>query len=206
MVLAEDLAGSGRLDLLVTTLGGTLYAIRTAARYHPLKAWPAQAPGVGTAACTARWGWQGVAATRDSRVPRDVRGDAVPVRFTITDRRPPLPGGKPRGPYRVAVTLHGVGAKDMNAGDQPVIGMVDTLNKTGTYTMEIPCPRSRTTASVRVEFKDETGAVFADEFALSFHVHFYRLLKWLVVAPFAFTAAALLAYNGRAAFAAELPS
>jgi hypothetical protein len=206
MVLADDLAGSGRLDLLVTTVGGTLYAVRTAAAFHPLKAWPAQAPGAGAAGCTARWGWQGVHATRESRLPRDVRGDAVPVRFAVVDRRPALPGGARRGPYKVSVTLQGVGAKDLNAGDQPVIGMVDTVNATGTYTLEVPCPRARTTATIRVEMVDETGAVFSDTFSLSFHVHFYRMLKWLVVGPFAFTAAALLTWSGAPLLGAELPS
>lgn len=37
----------------------------------------------------------------------------------------------------------------MNAGPQPVIGMSDTLNTTGLYTYEVPCPRSRTTATIR---------------------------------------------------------
>ena len=37
----------------------------------------------------------------------------------------------------------------MNAGDHPVIGMADVLNTTGAFTMEIPCPRSRSTATIR---------------------------------------------------------
>jgi hypothetical protein len=41
---------------------------------------------------------------------------------------------------------------------------------------------------------------------LSFHIHFYRLLKWLAVGPFAFTAAAVLLMSGRDALRVELPS
>ena len=37
----------------------------------------------------------------------------------------------------------------MNAGEHPVIGMADVLNATGAFTMEIPCPRSRSTATIR---------------------------------------------------------
>ena len=37
----------------------------------------------------------------------------------------------------------------MNAGAHPVIGMADTLNATGPFTMEIPCPRSRSSATIR---------------------------------------------------------
>lgn len=47
----------------------------------------------------------------------------------------------------------------------------------------------------RVEMRDETRLLFVDEFSLSFHIHFYRLLKWLVAAPFAAAAAAVLAYR-----------
>jgi len=50
-----------------------------------------------------------VAATADARAPRDVRGQTLPVRFEVVDRRPPLvpPGGgnDTRGPYQVAVML-----------------------------------------------------------------------------------------------------
>jgi hypothetical protein len=43
--------------------------------------------------------------------------------------------------------------------------------------------------------RDESKALFVDEFSLSFHIHFYRLLKWLIAAPFAAAALALLAYR-----------
>ena len=126
--------------------------------------------------------------------------------MTIIDKRPLLPGGKSHGPYKISVTLQGVGSKEMGAGDQPIIGMSQIVNKTGTYTLDVPCPRTRTSATIHVEMKDETGAIFVDEFALSFHIHFYRLLKWIAVGPFAFTAAAVLLMNGKKAFRSELPS
>lgn len=39
MVLADDLDNNGRLDLLVATMNGNLYALETSALYHPMKAW-----------------------------------------------------------------------------------------------------------------------------------------------------------------------
>lgn len=179
----------------------------------------------------------------------------------------------------------GVGQKEMNSGERPVIGMADVLNGTGAYTMEIPCPRSRATATIRVEMRDESRLVFVDEFrwaaaplrmlgcraccggagvavrgaarpawddgflgwrvlvpvhashpwgirrgtapsravagtscsvppcrqtwwqppprlvlprsprSLSFHIHFYRLLKWLIAGPFIAAGVALLAFR-----------
>lgn len=39
MVLADDLDNNGRLDLLVSTMNGNVYALETSAVYHPMKAW-----------------------------------------------------------------------------------------------------------------------------------------------------------------------
>jgi hypothetical protein len=52
---------------------------------------------------------------------------------------------------------------------------------------------------------DERGMVFVDDFALSFHMHFHRLLKWLAAAPFLACAAAVLAMK-RDDITAALPS
>jgi hypothetical protein len=43
----------------------------------------------------------------------------------------------------------------MNAGAQPVIGMAETFNASGTHVLDIPCPRSRTTATVHLAMVDE---------------------------------------------------
>ena len=65
---------------------------------------------------TARWNWQGIAATADSRVPRDVAGQRLKIRFEIVDKRfgvlaGPVkedqvdPNRVQRGPYTVFLTL-----------------------------------------------------------------------------------------------------
>ncbi|KAK9842442.1 hypothetical protein WJX81_000368 [Elliptochloris bilobata] len=209
MVLADDLDGDGRTDLVVVTMNGVVYCFEAAAsRFHSLHAWPAQVPVQG--AFTARADWQGIAATADARAPRDVRGQTLAVRFEITDLRPPLPpavpgGNDSRGPYHVAVMLQGVGEREMNAGEAPVIGMTDTYYAPGTYQLDLPCPRTRTTSTVHLRMRDGQGQVFEDAFALSFHLHYHRLLKWLVAVPFMACAVALLAAGAEEARPA-LPS
>ena len=42
MVLADDLDGDGKLDLVLATMNGNVYCFRTAARAHPLRAWPSE--------------------------------------------------------------------------------------------------------------------------------------------------------------------
>ena len=65
---------------------------------------------------TARWNWQGIAATADTRAPRDVAGQRLKIRFEIVDRRfgvlaGPVKEGEvdpnrvQRGPYTVYLTL-----------------------------------------------------------------------------------------------------
>ena len=65
--------------------------------------------------------------------------------------------------------------------------------------MDLRCADVLLLAARRVEMRDETRLLFVDEFSLSFHIHFYRLFKWLVAAPFGACALALLA----AAFAGD---
>jgi len=212
MVLTDDLNGNGKMDLLVTTMNGNVYAFETSSDYHPLKVWGSQLQGRNN--MLARHGYQGIFALPSSRAPRDVRGQTLSVRFEIVDNRPPVlmpsadAAGEPesmRGPYQVVVTLQGVGVDEMNMGDQPVIGMMDTFAKPGTYQIEIPCPRTRSTATVHIEMKDENQIMFTDDFSLSFHIHFYRLLKWLLLLPFTMMAAVVLAMKLPSATEGILP-
>lgn len=96
----------------------------------------------------------------------------------------------PRGPYNITVMLKGVGVAEMNAGPQPVIGVSDVIDKPGKAVIEIPCPRTRTTAAVTLDLATKHGLHYQDEFYVSFHMHFYKLLKWLVALPLLAMAAA----------------
>lgn len=198
MVLADDLDGNGRLDLVVSTMNGNVYAFETPAEHHPLKVCTAQSFGAN--GLVARHDYYGAYAAADSRVPRDVAGDKLQVRVVVVDKRPILAKGMPAGthggPYNVTVMLKGVGVEDMGAGPQPVIGVADTLRGPGTFLMELPCPHTRTAATVSVHLADRHQLVSVDEFALSFHLHFHKLLKWLVAAPLALMLALLLAMPG----------
>ena len=195
MVLFDDLASNGEMDLLVATTGGSVYSIRTTSPYHPLKTRTSLFPGLVEASYVSRWNWMGVYADAGSRIPRDVRGSSVQIRLTVMDRRP-LRYIKPQASYKVTATLVGVGTREMNSGDQPVIGISQHMNSSGTFTMELPCPRSRSTATIRLSVTDENGSTYIDEFPLSFHMQFYRLLKWLVVGPLTLMAMVLLSVLG----------
>lgn len=84
---------------------------------------------------------------------------------------------------RLIAGVQGIDTSQMNAGDQPVIGMSDTYQAPGKFTMEMPCPRSMSTAIIHVEMRDVNGVVYVHEFSQSFHMHFHKLLKWMVAGP-----------------------
>ncbi|GFH08350.1 uncharacterized protein HaLaN_03296, partial [Haematococcus lacustris] len=57
------------------------------------------------------------------------------------------------------------------------------------------CPRTRSTATVHIEMLEAHGLALFDEFALSFHLHFHKLLKWLVALPMLLMVAILMAFR-----------
>ena len=86
--------------------------------------------------------------------------------------------------HTLNIALQGISADQMNFGDHPVIiGMSDTFHAPGKYTLEIPCPRSRSTATIQLEMTDANGMTYLHTFPQSFHMHFYRLLKWMIAGP-----------------------
>ena len=53
----------------------------------------------------------------------------------------------------------------------------------GKKQVKLPTVPVRTTGTVVVEMVDKNGLYFSDEFSLTFHMHYYKLLKWLVLLP-----------------------
>lgn len=49
--------------------------------------------------------------------------------------------------------------------------------------MKLPTVGVRTTGTVLIEMVDSNGLSFSDEFSLTFHMYYYKLLKWLVILP-----------------------
>eukprot|EP00850_Spirogloea_muscicola_P022864 SM000315S11901 [mRNA] locus=s315:111541:117447:- [translate_table: standard] len=182
MVLADNVDGGDGLDrdldLVVTTMNGNVYCFQTLAPYHPLKAWPSQLQGRNVV--SPRLNNKGIHFLQRSRSFQDISAEAFTVHFQIVDAKASL---KPRasapvtsGNYRVTVwlLLHGMRKRvDSRKYASP-----------GVYSVRIPSPPIRAlAASVMVEMEDEHGFYFHDEFALSFHLHCYRLLKWMVALP-----------------------
>lgn len=57
------------------------------------------------------------------------------------------------------------------------------FDRAGVHRIKLPTVGVRTAGMVLVEMVDKNGIYFSDEFALTFHMHYYKLLKWLLVLP-----------------------
>lgn len=67
--------------------------------------------------------------------------------------------------------------------------------------------QSRVSGGVIVTLEDRHSNVFTDEFTLSFHIHFYRLFKWMLAGPVLLGLGAMLVLAVREdVWAGALPS
>lgn len=67
-------------------------------------------------------------------------------------------------------------------GDRKIV-QNQIFDQPGKHRIKLPTVAVRTTGTVLVEMTDKNGIYFSDEFSLTFHMHYYKLLKWLLVLP-----------------------
>lgn len=177
MVLSDDLSGSGKLQLLVTTISGRVSVYETGTPFHPLKQWVSKPNSLN--GMTAKEYQLGVYIEPESRVARDVRGDHFELRITIYDERANIRVSyQPR--YIVYILL----------GKQLVV-MSSLLFRPGSHTLRVPAPVERVYTTVNVVLATPNAMRFEDSVSLSFNMHFLDGAKFLLVVPFFLWCAAL---------------
>ncbi|KAF7825573.1 protein DEFECTIVE IN EXINE FORMATION 1 [Senna tora] len=175
MVLADNVDGGDDLDLIVTTMNGNVFCFSTPSPYHPLKAW--RLPNQGRNNVANRYSREGVYVTHPSRAFRDEEGKKFWAEIEIVDNYR-YPSGH-QGPYNVTTTLLVPG----NYQGERRIKQSQIYREPGKYRIKLPTVGVRTTGTVLVEMVDKNGLYFSDEFSLTFHMYYYKLLKWLLVLP-----------------------
>ncbi|RID80946.1 hypothetical protein BRARA_A03570 [Brassica rapa] len=175
MVLADNVDGGDDLDLIVSTMNGNVFCFSTPSPHHPLKAWRSTDQGRNNKA--NRYGREGVFVTHSTRGFRDEEGKNFWAEIEIVDNYR-YPSGS-QTPYNVATTLLVPGNYQ---GDRR-IKQSQIYDRPGKYRIKLPTVGVRTTGTVMVEMVDENGLHFSDEFSLTFHMYYYKLLKWLLVLP-----------------------
>ncbi|KAK1298394.1 hypothetical protein QJS10_CPB14g01718 [Acorus calamus] len=175
MVLADNVDGGDDLDLIVTTMNGNVFCFSTPSPHNALKAWKSSNEGRNNVAY--RYNREGIHVTPSSRAFRDEEGKNFWVEMEIIDKYR-FPSGS-QAPYNVTTTLLVPG----NYQGERRIKHNEIVDKPGTHRVKLPTVPVRTTGTVVVEMVDKNGLYFSDEFSLTFHMHYYKLLKWLLVLP-----------------------
>lgn len=175
MVLADNVDGGDDLDLVVATMNGNVFCFSTPAPHHPLKAWRVQNQGRNNVA--NRFNRQGIYISPSSRAFRDEEGKNFWVEIEIIDKYR-FPSGS-QAPYNVTTTLLVPG----NYQGERTMKQNKSFDRAGKYKIKLPTVGVRTTGTVLVEMVDKNGLHFSDEFSLTFHMYYYKLLKWLLVLP-----------------------
>lgn len=175
MVLADNIDGGDDLDLIVTTMNGNVFCFSTPSPHHVLKAWRSAYQGRNNVA--TRYNREGIYVLPSHRNFRDEEGKNFWIEFEIVDAYR-HPSGT-QAPYNVTITLLVPG----NFQGERSIKQNQIYNSPGKYRIKLPTVGVRTTGTVLIEMVDSNGLYFSDEFSLTFHMYFYKLLKWLVILP-----------------------
>ncbi|PKA56153.1 hypothetical protein AXF42_Ash015638 [Apostasia shenzhenica] len=175
MVLADNVDGGDDLDIVVTTMNGNVFCFSTPSSHHPLKEW--RSSNQGRNLPVVRYNREGIYVLPASRTFRDEEGKHFWVEFEIIDKYR-VPSGF-QGPYNVTITLLVPG----NYQGERRIVVSQIYDQPGKQRVKLPTVPVRTTGTVLVEMVDRNGLYFSDDFSLTFHMHYYKLLKWLVLLP-----------------------
>ncbi|KAG0468105.1 hypothetical protein HPP92_017433 [Vanilla planifolia] len=175
MVLADNVDGGDDLDLVVSTMNGNVFCFSTPSPHHPLKEWRSPNQGINNPA--SRYDREGIYVLHTSRGFRDEEGKSFWVEFEIIDKYR-VPSGF-QGPYNVTLNLLVPG----NYQGERRIVVSHAYTQPGKQRVRLPTVPVRTTGTVVVEMVDRNGLRFFDEFSLTFHMHYYKLLKWLLLLP-----------------------
>ena len=175
MVQADDVHGTGGLDLVVTTTNGEILTLESdTVSHHPLNVWNAgvtRAPGSSNAQAHGFSSTQGIFVHPMSRVWRDILGVYVPITFEIFDRRPNIANEPNRQVYEVEVRA-GMSSKRAI--------FYRSYNTTGVYTERVQIPFGPGYFSLTVLLRTTHGIVYEDTFHIGFNVDYMGGL-WLIV-------------------------
>ena len=190
MVQADDVHGTGGLDLVVTTFQGEILTLESdVVPYHPLNVWSAgvsRAPGSGNAQAHGFSSTQGIFIHPVSRQFRDVLGIYVPITFEIFDRRPNIENEPDQRKYYVEVRA-GMSVKR--------VVFMNTYNATGTYTERIQIPYGPGYYAFAVRLRTTHGIVYEDTFHIGWNVNYMGGLWMIVCLPLVVAAIPILMHK-----------
>jgi len=174
MVQADDIHGTGGVDLVVTTAQGEIITLESdSVPFHPLNthsAGAARSPGSNSQSHGFSAS-QGIFVHPISRQYRDVLGVYLPVTFEIFDRRPNIDKEVDKQLYAVEIRA-GMSAK------RTVFSK--TYNSVGVYTEKVQIQYGPGYYAFSVRLRSTHGIVYEDSFHLGWNVN-YMGHMWIIV-------------------------
>lgn len=174
MVQVDDVHGTNRLDLVVTTEAGDTITLESASPYHPLNTWNhGELRGRMNGNTHGYSASQGIFVHEQSRQYVDIFGVYVPVTFEIFDNRPNIRNEPDKQVYAVEIR-DGTSSKRVLRRNE--------YKKTGVYTEKVYIPSGPGYYSLSVVLHTSHGLLYEDTFHIGYNVHFmsgFDILLWL---------------------------
>jgi hypothetical protein len=175
MVQADDVHGTDRLDLVVSTASGNIVTLECpAVPYHPLNVWNnGETRGRRNTFAQGYGASQGIFVHSVSRRYRDIFGVYIPVTFEIFDKRPSIENDPSKRIYKVEI-------RDGTSSKRAVFR--NQYNTTGVFTERFYIPYGPCYYTLSVMLTTTHGLMHEDTFHIGYNVHFmdgFGLLLWL---------------------------
>lgn len=182
MVQADDVHGTGSLDLVITTSTGNILTLESKSPFHPLNVWNnGEVRGRHNGVAHGYSASQGIFVHDVSRQYRDVFGVWIPITFEIFDNRPNIMHEPDKRVYKVTFR-EGIAKTRLQK----------TYNATGVYTEKMYIPSGPGYYSISVMLTTTHGIIYEDTFHIGYNLSYmdgFGTLLWL---PLLISAATIL--------------
>jgi len=194
MVQADDVHGTGKLDLVVATSSGQIFTMESdAVPYHPLNVWNtgdvrsrmnAHAQGYSSS--------QGIFVHDISRQYRDVLGMVVPITFEIFDVRP-APSSPSSSGNNTKTRSYDVEIRDGTSPKRVLFSKKYT--QPGVYTEKMYVRYGPGYYALTVRLTTANGIVYDDVFHIGHNIKHMEGLSWMLFLPLVLAAFPLLCFQ-----------
>jgi hypothetical protein len=188
MVQADDIHGTGNIDLLISTAAGNIVTLEAPnVPYHPLNVWnTGEVRGRRNNFAHGFSASQGVFVHERSRRYRDIYGVYLPITFQIFDNRPNIANEPNRQEYQIEIRDGTSSARSL---------FRKTYNSTGVYSENLYISYGPGFYTITILLRTSHGLIYEDIFHLGYNVHYmdgFGILLWL---PLMLSAIVILAWS-----------
>lgn len=184
MVQADDVHGTGKIDLVIATSSGKIITLESNSPWHALNTWThGELRGRENAHAHGYSASQGIYVHDVSRGFMDILGIYVPVTFEIFDNRPNIHNEPNRRVYKVEIRDGTSSKRTLWRGE---------YNQPGVYTERLFIRYGPGFYSLSVILRTSHGLVYEDNFPVRYNIHFMEGLGLLLWLPLLLASTAIL--------------